>query len=386
MGGRSVKSARLLVQGVFGVLGAATVAGAQEVEHYLVEYRAYDAALRSGDGASAIRHARAAWDAAEQALGDHRLTAILAYNYGRLLLFTDAAKANAALQRSRELLAAGIADLTPEHVNAYADYAQFVADGTKRRHADRLRETLTAIGLDDPGIMSDLAPMWLRLASHDALEERYRKARDSAAMAEVAIRQAAPDATQALAEAIVLRGIARLVPYPREVEDLQAAHNEFVRALALFEPQQDLDSFDPLFAQILAWDHATGSALQAMGRDDYPDHEEDPAKEDAEDRHIFAHWADPSITCGDIEWTARDAPRYPMSALRRGYIGAVLIGFRLGEDLRVHDARVLAEVPQEEFGEEALRSMEDWRASALPAGDPACLQNLTTAFRFVIED
>lgn len=386
MGGHSIRPARLLVYVALGLLGAATARGAEEAAQYLVEYRAYNAALDSGDGDGAIRHARAAWDAAEQTIGDHRLTAILAYNYGRVVLFTDAANANAALQRSRELLEAGIANLTPEHVNVYADYAQFGTDGPTWRDANRLRESLTAVGLDDLEVIADVAPMWLRLAAYDVAEERYRKARESAAMAEAAIRKAAPDSSRALAQAIVIRGVSQLVPYPRELDDVQFAHNQFVRALDLFEPQQDIDSFDPLFAQTLAWYSATDSVLYGMGRSDYPDHEGDPAKKDAEDWHFFTYQSDPSIVCGEVEWAEQDAPRYPGRALRRGYIGAILIGYRLGEDLRVHDARVLAEVPKEAFSDVALDAVKAWRASALPAGDPACWLNLTITIRFVLED
>lgn len=90
--------------------------------------------------------------------------------------------------------------------------------------------------------------MWLRLAAHDTVEERFRKAEDSAASAETAILKASPESKRGLAEAIAIGGIVHLVSYPRKVKDVQAAHNEFVRAQALFEPQEDLDSFAPLFA------------------------------------------------------------------------------------------------------------------------------------------
>jgi hypothetical protein len=55
-------------------------------EQYLIEYRAFREALTAGNGAAATSHAHAAWQAAETELGNHPTTAILAYNYARLLL------------------------------------------------------------------------------------------------------------------------------------------------------------------------------------------------------------------------------------------------------------------------------------------------------------
>lgn len=66
-------------------------------------------------------------------------------------------------------------------------------------------------------------------------------------------------------------------------------------------------------------------------------------------------------------------------------IGAVYVGYAVGEDLRVRDARVLAEVPESRFGEASLEAMTEWRAGALPPGDPACRRNLVTRFTFAID-
>jgi hypothetical protein len=66
-------------------------------------------------------------------------------------------------------------------------------------------------------------------------------------------------------------------------------------------------------------------------------------------------------------------------------IGAVFLGYRLGEDLKVTDARVLAEVPVAKFGDAAVKAVSEWRAKALPGGDPVCYRNLTTSILFVLE-
>ena len=62
-----------------GALGGGGTAAAQDAE-YLIEYRAFRAALEAGDTVRATAHAETAWQAAEELLGDDPQTATLAYN------------------------------------------------------------------------------------------------------------------------------------------------------------------------------------------------------------------------------------------------------------------------------------------------------------------
>jgi Gram-negative bacterial TonB protein C-terminal len=366
------------------ILSPATRAASAADEPYLVEYRAYNVALKGGDRDAAARHALAAWQAAEAALGDHRLTGILAFNYGRLIVFDDAEQASTSLHRAHALHQAGIADLSAEGVRVYPDYADFASGEYKRREADDLRESLEAIGTDTAAGNPDLAVMWLQLAAGDVADGRYRKGLESAADAEAAILSAAPGDSRGMATAIMLGAIARLVPHPREVEDVQAAHNELSRARRLFSPQKDLDTFDPLLAKVLAWNQAAGAALHSLGHDDYPDHEEyGPGNEPPPSPPLFER--DGNVDCGGVEWLEREAPHYPRGALRRGTIGAVFMGYRLDDDLTIRDVRILAEVPVEQFSEYVLDAVKNWRAKALPSGGPACYENLTVSIQFAIE-
>ncbi len=365
-------------------LAAGTAARSQD-ETYLTAYSAYNAALKAGDGAAATRHALSAWQAAEQALGDDRLTAILAYNYGRLVLFDNTNEARTALQRARELHETGVADLSANHVRLYSNYAEFAADGYTRRQADALRESLQAFGPDGAEDNPDLATMWLRLATHDVMEERYFKARESAASAEAVIRRVAPDSTYGLAEAILLGAVARLAPYPRTAEDVRAAQDGFDRAIRLFPPQKDLDNFDPLLAKLLAWDKAADSARETLAVENDTDGEDAETEASPPRPPLFEYQQDASVDCGEIEWLERKAPHYPSRALREGTIGAVFLGYQLGEDLKVRDARVLAEVPIARFGDAAVQAITEWQAKELPTGGPECYRNLTTWIMFMIE-
>lgn len=364
----------------------AATASAADAEPYLVEYRAYIAALGSGDGEAAVRHGLAAWKAAEKALGNHRLTGVLAYNYGRLVTFSASDAAAAPLHRARELADMGVADLPDAALQLYLSYAEFATSGFEDKRADRLREALDTIGLEDEALIRDVAPMWLQLASHDVTAKEYRKAVESSANAEAAIMKAFPDSVRGLAEAIALGAIARITPRYRTTEDFEAASVQFDRARRLFPPQEDLESFDPLLAQIMAWHHVTWSARHSLFKAEGREPPETESDDDAPAPPLFQHQLDDSSECGTPEYLERTAPRYPPGALRQGYLGAVMVGYRLGDDLKVHDARLLAEVPSDgKFGAAALEAVSEWRVKALPGGGPECYRNLITIIRFVIE-
>ncbi|MGH8223406.1 MAG: energy transducer TonB, partial [Woeseiaceae bacterium] len=332
-------------------------------EQYLVEYRAYQEALEAGDAALAMAHAHLAWLEAEEALGDDRLTSILAYNYALLLLVHDPAGAVAALERAVELQEAGIGDLDPRRLEVHAAYAGFSADEFRWGRAKRLQKALAAreAEAENADGFVEHVQMWLALAVGAVTAERYSLAEESAARAESLILANAAEPSRVLAQALLLEGIAKLVPLPRSVDDVQDAHNLFGRARRQFEPQPGIHDFDPLLAQVVAWNGTAGAALKALGKDDYPDHADADDGEPDDDTtdsvpDLFIESAYSSEACDGLEWEEREAPRYPSRALRRGYIGAVIIGFNLSEDWTVKDATILAEVPRQAFSEAALES------------------------------
>ena len=60
----------------------ATSASAASPESVMNPYKAYNAAIQSGDFKTAIKKGKAAWQAAEKEFGDSKTTGDLAFNYG----------------------------------------------------------------------------------------------------------------------------------------------------------------------------------------------------------------------------------------------------------------------------------------------------------------
>jgi tetratricopeptide (TPR) repeat protein len=312
---------------------------------------------------------------------------VLAFNYGRLIVLADSASAAEALERAQQLQSEVDAQIPVDDLDLYLAFAEFRRAEGNRRASDDLRDALGVFATDAGPVASvELAAMWLELGSMDLLNERYRKAADSAEQAEAAILAAAPDDHRTLAIAVMTQGAALLLPSPRPQWKIADAHVEFQRARALFPPQQDIATFDPVLGQLMAWEMAARAAYRTQGRDEYAEHTHAPGATDDEMPNLFVVSGTNRKQCPETEWENRDPPEYPPGALQKGYIGAVVIGFNLQPDKMLSDVAILGEVPANRFSEAVLEAAVGWKVGKVPDGEPACMLNQFTSVTFVIED
>lgn len=344
---------------------------------YLVEYRAYNQAIERGDAEAARAHANAAWQAAEEARGDDKLTAILAFNFAQLTVFADSPKAVVAIRRAGELRELAGDSLPAQELDLYLSYLELVTGKNNRSNAQTLREALEGIGGQGLDLDVEIATISLALAVMDFSAERLREAVESATFADAAVRRADATDTVSLTTAGIIKGAALLLQKPRREARIRDAQVEFRKVYKLYPLQTDIESFAPGLAQALAWDFAATALLQSMGE---RIREEDQGKVPA----LFERATDPDQRCGTIDWASRAAPKYPSDALRKGYVGAVMIGFHIGDDLRVEGARVLAEVPASRFGEAVLEAAAEWEVTSMKDEAPDCMRNRVTRVRFII--
>jgi hypothetical protein len=365
----------ILVAASAGWAGTTSAASA-DAEPYVAEYHASRAALSSGDREAAKTHALRAWRSAEDQLGDHRLTAILAYNYGRLVLLDEPKRSDEALTRAAALQAGGIADLDASELRFYAAYADLKASEFPGDRADPLRKLLESREPATGTERVEHVAIWLDLSAAYLAGRRFEGAMESAARAEVLVLALADGNQHSLAKARLLGAIARLARTPRTVERIQRAHKALVSARQQFPPQEDIEHFDPLLAEVLAWSVVADIALGRAGEDGYPDHE------NAEIPHLLpallASGGDPS-GCGVPDLRRSAIFKSKLWSLYRNdrrddYIGAMVVGLQVGEDRTITGVRVLAEAPGAAFSDFVVERLQGVR---LPADrGPHCTGDL----------
>ena len=377
---------------------ASVIPATAQKNAYLDEYNAYNAALDAGDQAAAARHGYAAWQAAEKELGDHELTAVLAYNYGQLLLYSDTAAALRALKRASALQQNGVADLPEAELALYLAYAEFAIDKATRANRDALRQALLALERNGVEANEDMAAMWHQIGVAYLSDKDFDDAYESAINAETAIAASAPGNYRRRAEALLVASIAKITDRSGTTDDLLSANRHLVDAAGLFPPQHSIESFDPLLAQIFAWNLAAQMSFET--------HENLTSAYATQNRATridvtkapgFANLADNGFiqfnlsrvfperesleSCG-TSWAFSPNVRYPQNLANRGIIGAVVLGYKLGDDVYVKEPKILAQVPDLSFGKEAMRTISKWRLENPPADRPGCRDGFLLNFGF----
>lgn len=343
---------------------------------YLEEYQAYQAAFARGDVANALSHGHAAWQAAESELGDHDTTAVLAFNYARLA-FThpdSAITAERAYARAMALTEAGKAEFDLSELAIALAEVQLYLRPDDRQQQRQLAAVLRA-RLQAKAPPSDVsAHAWRSLARVQMDRGAMGQAMESADQAaDEAAKLTVPD-TLLQRDALVLAGMARLALHRggRGRDRLQEAADLLERAIALYPPQTDIDSFDRSLATALLLRESISSLKRSGRRGKY---EEAPGAQGLipVDHSRYAHCPDPTIH--------RVPVSFPREALQDGVVAAVLVGIDFGETA-VDRVVVLAEPSKGGFGEAAIKAIERWTIE--PGVPEECRTNLFQIVSFSI--
>ena len=123
-------------------LGATTLALAQK-EH-VVQYKAYNAALETGDMIAAAEHAEAAWRMAETELGDNPTTAVLAYNYASMMYYAQPVNAIEPLKRVIAITGPSDPQFGAEEPGIMLAYIEAATDSAPRKKNEVLHQILKA--------------------------------------------------------------------------------------------------------------------------------------------------------------------------------------------------------------------------------------------------
>ncbi len=351
---------------------------------YVEEYNAYVDALKAGDKAQAAKHAKAAWQAAEKSLGDDPATAVLAYNYALLIYMSRPQDAVAPITRTVALIDAGISDIPPHEPHLIRAYVVAVAAPDDSKALNALQVVLDA--REDASIaateLSALA--WLRVALFYLSEGESSKAIRASEHAETHFKIVAPDEINYQGNALIVNAAAYLMKRARTEQDIVNAHDAAYRAIFMYPPQENIETFDPHYAAALVWHYVVHSFAKSdavytstrLGEVKLVDDEGFP--------RMWRASTHPE-EC-DIEWKKRKPPFYPTGEEYAGYMGGAMVGYHFDADLNVTEARIIAEVPNSSpFGKAALKAIKTYSLAKNPGAPESCSRNWTTHMLFIIE-
>jgi tetratricopeptide (TPR) repeat protein len=357
---------------------------------YRSEYAAYNKALAAGDYSGAAKHGEAAWRAAETELGEHKSTAVLAFNFAELVVIGEPRRAIEPYQLARALSQKMPTGLVIQDIDAGLAYAAFALalDEKQRRNAletaldDRRAKGLPASSVSAYG--------WLLLRAYEAknndrataLTFADRALADAEAMGE-------PRDDLLMRSALVGAAVSRLVLRSRDAQSVTEAVQYLERSFGLFPPQVDIDTFDPLLAQAIVWRNSadalaateglkfrTGSRLPVG--DDYARAIREGRLQ--EETPWFV-WRDArEIECAPVEWATQTPAKFPSKASDRSILGAALVGYDMSGD-RVSRTVVLGESYASGFGAAAAKAVKTWKTKAPVA--PECAKNHVAVTRFI---
>lgn len=249
-------SKRPLIALFAGLLTLVVSAIALAEATHLTHYAAYTEAFGQGRLAESMRHARSAWGAAEQELGDSPTTAILAYNYARLAFAYEQTRepAEQAYRRVLALNERGIGDFRRADLQiALTELALGGADPVASAEQletllwQRRREQLDATTLS--------AHAWLSLATEQLRQLDRAAAARHADIAALEAESLQPVDVDLASEAYLLAAVARLsgshcVDYP---EQIAMAIDGLEQSIALVSPLPTNPTLAARHATALQW-------------------------------------------------------------------------------------------------------------------------------------
>ena len=366
------------------VVAALTVFGPAQAGSYKAEYKAYNAALDAGDLAEAIKHAEAAWRAAEEELGDNETTAILAYNFANAVYFSEPDRAIEPLKRVIAL--AGSQDEMfgadqPELMLALSAYR---SEPTSKDKRTKLHSVLkqSEETKRKPALLP--ARAWTVLATDYINFSRFARAEKYSNFAISNYETVSDKSPEEFAQALIIAGVTRTAKATK-TSDIAEALYFFDRAIDLFPPQKDIETYHPLLATALAW-HATAYSVAASNRRINIKSVHDLADEKLGVEAGIPTWETPRPNDCTFSSVSRDVPKFPDQAARDYEVGAVLLGYHLDNDGKPEGLRILGEVPYaSDFGKAALKAASTWQLNLAEPTRPECQRNLTTSIPYTFK-
>ncbi|GGY41045.1 hypothetical protein GCM10007148_07030 [Parvularcula lutaonensis] len=344
-------------------------------------YRAYQAAMQSGDGQAALVHARTAWEDAKVSLPVSENRAALAQNFATIAMFSDdPAAALPALEDAILHAEQGFGTSNYDLPNLLFFRAYVRSAEKPRNMALALAAVEAAEGVTGNAILAPHSALARRLLAKRLIE---REAGDKAfdlmtPLTDQAFSKEGYD-LEALQADLSLRMVAAFSDLPigerftnlqpevgadTFIDRLEKVLFDWRRHMNRFPPQKSIETYNPVLAKTEASEGLTTAYYRSYANG--PRVEAFIASLPRRRTGIIR-----SERCDAIKWK-KNPMRFPAS--QSGYNGAVIVGFHLNRDGKVEGERLLAEIPADRFGERAVKQVGKFWADTTGVSD-ACLRN-----------
>ncbi len=366
------------------ITALASVHSAEPENNHLREYRAFKEALNKGDLSSAVQHAEQAWVFAEKELGGTEKTAILAYNYADLVYYDHPEKGIAPLRRVIELTGEGAPAFGAERPELILRLIEAASDEESRSKEKSLKKLLKQDLKDKTPPSLIAARSWLWLSGRELKDKHSLNADKSIEEAIINYQSVGNGYGREYALALYLGGVIPLQRTERSASDIEKSVQRLDKAISLYGPQTNIENFDPMLAKTLAWRLVAKAAAQSdlAHTDSGVRKLKKVVDAKLEMSDIFGRKVSKDLDCS-IRWEEQKKPTFPYKEQRKGLFGGVIIGYRLGKDKKVLDARIIGEVPNaSSFGQTALDHVKKWRAKELPPAN--CDEQHLVSYVFTI--
>lgn len=292
-------------------------------------------------------------------------------------MFYDRQKAIIAYERALKLTQLGIGEIPLADIELHIAIARAELDFADRKAARKLRSRLAALDAET-AVSESAARGWTAITLHEIEVEEFISAKESARSAVRAAANLEPNArtNRLLAKALIYGAIARVAGKraTRTETNVMEAAEMLDRAVPLFPPPRDIDSFDRILALAISWRASISSLVESFRTNpsglaaDGADLSQALEYQSAKTRFELQNWIAWQIArppdC-KLSWIARLPPQFPQGALQDGIIGSTIIGYDV-DDTGVTRTVVLAEPVGSGFGRSAAASMQLWKLGSPP--------------------
>ncbi|MEO1656823.1 MAG: hypothetical protein AAFR65_03805 [Pseudomonadota bacterium] len=365
---------------------ALTLAAPQE--GWVASYQAYDAAMAANDREAAELHAREAWEAASQTLPPSENRALLAQNYGDLIVVSNPAAAVAPLEDAVELagLGYGTANLSAELSQYLLDSARSLAEPDNSHLARTAFKSWQSVSQEE---------LWFpnTLSLQRTLIKQLLRRRDSAEAQQIAAsltsdrtrfdslpfdyrRDVAFLWTTAVSQRVPSDRVDSLVSYQSFREAIIEPAMLTASIAREFRPAPTFDQLSQQLADIRAWIYISRTLYDTHGGD---------LDEWQERVGSYPRLVEVPRECRGVrvEWTRRNLNYDPKGV---GYWnGVVTAAYDLDDDGKVSNPRIIAEIPATRFSGVVERGLPKWRSGNADQIPERCRKDLFVDILFTVD-